>query len=68
MSSLLFALAKENPWPGIAIASLNLVVALALVGVSLLLGVTIAVLAWVHTLAEREPAPVRYAARRGGLA
>jgi hypothetical protein len=68
MSSLLLALARENPWPGIAVASLNLVVALALVGVGLLLGVTISVLAWLHTLADREPAPVRYAAGRRGLA
>jgi hypothetical protein len=68
MSSLLSALARENPWPGIAVASLNLVVALALVGVSLLLGGTISVLAWVHALADREPALARYAARRRGLA
>lgn len=57
MSSLLLALARENPWPGIAVASLNLVVALLLMGVSLLLGVVISVLAWVHALADREPAP-----------
>lgn len=54
MSSLLFALARENPWPGIVLASLNLIVALSLVGVSLLLGITISVLAWVHALADRE--------------
>ncbi len=38
MSTLLWSLAKENPWPGLALASLNLVVALSLVGLSLLLG------------------------------
>ena len=41
MSTLLLSLARENPWPGLALASLNLVVALSLVGLSLLLGVTI---------------------------
>ena len=56
MSSLLLALLRENPWPGIAVASLNLIVALSLVGVSLLLGLTISVLALVHTLADRAPA------------
>ena len=45
MSTLLWSLAKENPWPGLAVASLNLVVALSLVGLSLLLGVTISLLA-----------------------
>ncbi|MET4155096.1 hypothetical protein ABIC08_007410 [Bradyrhizobium sp. RT9b] len=68
MSSLFVALARENPWPGIAVASLNLIVALSLVGVSLLLGLTISVLTWVHALAVREPALVRHAANRRGLA
>ena len=68
MSSLFLALARENPWPAIAVASLNLVVAISLVGVSLLLGVAISVLAWVHALAEREPALVRHTANRRGLA
>ena len=45
MSTLLWSLAKENPWPELALASLNLVVALALVGLSLLLGVTISLVA-----------------------
>ena len=48
MSTLLWSLAKENPWPGLAVASLNLVVALALVGLSLLLGVAISLLAGLH--------------------
>jgi len=68
MSSLFLALARENPWPGIAVASLNLVVALSLVGVSLLLGLTISVLAWLHALAERERSLLRHAANRRGLA
>lgn len=68
MSSLFLALLRENPWPGIAVASLNLIVAVSLVSVSLVLGVTISVLAWVHTLADREPAPVRHAANRGSFA
>jgi hypothetical protein len=48
MSTLLWSLAKENPWPGLALASPNLVVALSLVGLSLLLGVTISLLAGLH--------------------
>lgn len=51
MSTLLWSLAKENPWPGFALASLNLVVALSLVGLSLLLGVTISLLAGLHAFA-----------------
>jgi hypothetical protein len=68
MSSLFLTFARENPWPGIAVASLNLIVAVLLVGVSLLLGVTISVLAWVHALVGRAPAPVRHAANRRGVA
>lgn len=56
MSSLLLALARENPWPTIALASLNLVVALSLVGMSLLLTATVAALAWLGELTDREPA------------
>jgi len=54
MSTLLWSLAKENPWPGLTVASLNLVVALALVGLSVLLGVTISLLAGMHALVDRE--------------
>jgi hypothetical protein len=68
MSSLFLAFARENPWPGIAVASLNLIVAVSLVGVSLLLGITISVLAWAHALADRAPAPVQYAVNRRGFA
>ena len=68
MSSLFLAMVRENPWPGIAVASLNLIVALCLVGVSLLLGVTISMLAWAHALSGRVLAPVRHAANRRGFA
>jgi hypothetical protein len=64
MSTLLFSLARENPWPGLAVASLNLVVALSLVGLSLLLGATIALLAWLHALVERAAVPIKRRARR----
>ncbi|QPF88902.1 hypothetical protein [Bradyrhizobium commune] len=64
MSTLLLALARENPWPGLAIASLNLVVALFLVGVGLLLGITISLVAWLHALVEREPVPAHHRAIR----
>ena len=68
MSTLLLSLARENPWPGLAVASLNLVVALSLVGLSLLLGVTISLLAWLHALVDREAVPIkRRAERRKGL-
>jgi hypothetical protein len=58
MSTLLFSLARENPWPGLAVASLNLIVAQSLVGLSLLLGVTISLLGWLHALIDREAAPI----------
>jgi hypothetical protein len=65
MSTLLLSPLRENPLPGLAVASLNLVVALSLVGLSLSLGIAISLLAWVHTLADRGPAPAaRPAARR----
>ncbi len=63
MSSLLFALMRENPIPGLAVASLNVVVALCLVALSLLLGITIAMIAWAHSLAEPQPSPVRLTRR-----
>ena len=64
MSILLWSLAKENPWPGLALASLNLVVALSLVGLSLLLGVTVSLLAWLHAFANREAVPIKRQAQR----
>ena len=59
MSTLLLSLAKENPWPGLAVASLNLVVALSLVGLSLLLGIAISLIAWLHAFVDREAVPIR---------
>ena len=64
MSTLLLSLARENPLPGLAVASLNLVVALSLVGVSLLLGIAISLLAWLHALVDREAVPARRRAER----
>jgi hypothetical protein len=59
MSTLLLSLARENPLPGLAVASLNLVVALALVGLSLLLGVAISLLAGLHAFVDREALPIK---------
>jgi hypothetical protein len=59
MSSLLFALMRENPLPGLAAASLNVIVALCLVALSLLLSITIAMIAWAYSLSERQPSTVR---------
>jgi hypothetical protein len=64
MSTLLCSLAKENPWPGLAVASLNLVVALALIGMSLLLGVAISLLAGLHAFVDREAVPIKRRAER----
>ena len=64
MSTLLWSLAKENPWPGLAVASLNLVVALALIGMSLLLGVAISLLAGLHAFVDREAVPIERRAER----
>jgi hypothetical protein len=58
MSILLLSLARENPWPGLAVASLNLMVALFLVALSLLVGVTVSVLIWLQALVDQEEAPV----------
>ncbi len=59
MSTLLFALIRENPLPGLAAASLNFFVALCLVALSLLLGITVAMIAWAHWLAARQPSTIR---------
>jgi hypothetical protein len=64
MSTLLLSLARENPWPGLAVASLNPIVALSLVGLSLLLGVTISLLAWLYAFVDREAVPIKRRARR----
>ncbi|WFU82501.1 hypothetical protein QA645_07080 [Bradyrhizobium sp. CIAT3101] len=65
MSSLLWVLARENPLPGIAAASFNLMVALSLVSIGLLLAITISAMACLHALADRDSLSVQYAARRG---
>lgn len=67
MSTLLFSLARENPWPGLVVASLTLVVGLFLVGLSLLLGVTISLLAWMRALADCPPAAAQRRATPGGI-
>ena len=59
MSTVLFPLKRENPIPGLATASLNVIIALCLVALSLLLGITIAMIAWAHTLATRQTSAVR---------
>ena len=64
MSTLLFSFARENPFPGLAVASLNLVVALSLVGLSLLLGATISLLAWLHALVDGETVSIRRRSER----
>jgi hypothetical protein len=64
MSTLFWSLAKENPWPGLALASLNLVVALPLVGLSLLLGATISLVAWLHAFVDREAVAMKGQAQR----
>ncbi|WP_027554328.1 hypothetical protein [Bradyrhizobium sp. Cp5.3] len=65
MSSLLMSLIRENPLPGLALASLNLIVALVLVSLSLSLGIAVSLLAWAHTFAAREePARSHVAQRR----
>lgn len=64
MSTLLLSLARENPWPGLAVASLNVVVALFLVGLSLLLGIAISLLAWLHGVVDQEAMPIGRRAER----
>jgi hypothetical protein len=68
MSTLLWSLAKENPWPGLALASLNLVVALALVGMSLLLGVAVSLLAGMHAVVSKRSWISPKGLQRGRLA
>ncbi len=67
MSTLLLSLARENPFPGLAVASLNLVVALSLVGLSLLLGITISLLAWLQGLVDPEAVSIRRQAERRAI-
>lgn len=64
MSTLLL---RENPLPGLAVASFNLLVAVSLVGVSLTLTAAISLLAWIYALAHREPPPIEQLAARSAL-
>ncbi|WP_439409135.1 hypothetical protein ACNJX9_13080 [Bradyrhizobium sp. DASA03076] len=66
MSTVLFALMRENPLPGLAAASLNIVVAMCLVALSLLLGITIAMIASAHSFSERKPGTIRLERRTIG--
>jgi hypothetical protein len=70
--SNLFLVGKENPGPGLAIACLNLIVALALISIGLLLGVTVSLLAWLNSIATRAAERVqgtsaRQRAGHGGI-
>ena len=58
MSGPLFLAGADNPGPALAVACLNLCVALALVSVSLLLGLLVAVAALLCDRA-REAQPIR---------
>jgi hypothetical protein len=64
MSILLWSLAKENPWPGLALAPLNLVVAQSLVVLSLLLSIAISLLAGLYAFVDREALPIKRQAQR----
>lgn len=68
MSTLLFFVGRGNPGPGLAVACLNLIVAVALVCVSLLLGLTVALLAWLHAFATGDAQPIRRGAERTAVA
>lgn len=68
MSTHLFFGGRENPGPGLAVACLSLVVALALVCVSLLLGVTASLLVRLHALATEDARSIRRGAERSALA
>ena len=64
MSTQPLALWRENPLPGLAVAAINLVVALSLVSLSLSLGIAISLLAWLHALVDRKSAPVARSTER----
>lgn len=68
MLTLLFLLSSESPVPGLAVACLNLIVALGLVCVSLLLGISISLLTLLHALATGEAQSTRPRADRRALA
>lgn len=64
MSTHLLTLAKENPWPALALASLNLVVALSLIGIGLALGIAVSLVAWIHARLDRQIVPIASRAGR----
>jgi hypothetical protein len=66
MSNPLFLLGADNPGPGLVIACLNLLVALAVVFLGLLLGLSVSL---VTLLCDRtrEPQPIRLKADRKGV-
>ena len=68
MSTLLVSLLRENPLPGLALASLNLIVELSLVALSLVLGIVISLAAWADALAVRGTTPASSYAERRKLA
>ena len=68
MSTHLFLGGSENPAPGLAVACINLIVALTLVCVILLLGVTVSLLAWLHAFATGDARSIRRGAERRAVA
>jgi hypothetical protein len=63
MSNPLFLLGADNPAPGMVIACFNLFVALAVVSVGLLLGLSVSLVALLCDR-TREPQPIRLKADR----
>jgi hypothetical protein len=68
MSTHLLLGGSENPAPGLAAAFLNLIVALALVCVSLPLGVTVSLLTWLHPVATADARSFRRGTERRAVA
>jgi hypothetical protein len=63
MSNPLFLLGADNPAPGMVIACFNLFVAMAVVSVGLLLGLSVSLVALLCDR-TREPQPIRLKADR----
>jgi hypothetical protein len=66
MSNPLFLLGADNPASGMVIACFNLFVALAVISVGLLLGLSVSLLALLCDR-TREPQPIRLKADRKGM-
>lgn len=64
MSSHVLSAAAGNLVPSVALASFNVIIALALVTVSLLLVIAVSSVAWFHDL-PKELQPIRYREERG---